>query len=174
MLKGFGDRINALQRQPLMAITGCYRTTSTAAARILAGIAPLSLQARTEFARFRVTALREICVSLAKEVLVPDDFVHPMDVYSIHPARRVSVPFDKELPTGCGTEVFTDGSALAGAVGAAFVVLLYDKHVYSSGGRMSRGNSVFQAELMAILKALEWIVNFCSAGWMCTLTVSPP
>ncbi|XP_035226517.1 uncharacterized protein LOC118198839 [Stegodyphus dumicola] len=56
-------------------------------------------------------------------------------------------------------EIYTDGSGLEGRVGAAFVVLYYGAEIHEERYRLGDLNTVFQAELFAIKKALEWCVQ---------------
>lgn len=122
-LKGCQDRLDAMLRQPLLAMTGGYRTTAGVSLHVLAGIPPLSLKAKSEFAKFNLTALKQDFVSDAAGLtmaLNANDYVQPWDVYSVHPAERLVISFDNIDPSNFGNEIFTDGSAIDGAVGGAF------------------------------------------------------
>ncbi|GIX87617.1 uncharacterized protein CEXT_760061 [Caerostris extrusa] len=55
--------------------------------------------------------------------------------------------------------IYTDGSKIDHQVGSAFVVYEKDKEIYNWQGKLNTKNSVYQAELLAILKALQWAKN---------------
>ncbi|GBN56197.1 Retrovirus-related Pol polyprotein from type-1 retrotransposable element R1 [Araneus ventricosus] len=48
------DKINSIQRQVLLAITGAFRTTSTAALQVISGVEPADLVCELEFAVYKL------------------------------------------------------------------------------------------------------------------------
>ncbi|KAG8184453.1 hypothetical protein JTE90_002302 [Oedothorax gibbosus] len=156
-LKGFCDRLRQVQRICGLVLTRSYRTVSTEATQILAGIVPLDLMARAEWCKFQVCGLKLPAIDLSGNEVNPENFDFPTDLHMSHPVDRRSLGFGSRLPCGDGLEIFTDGSAINGAVGGAFVVCYYGQAIHSGLGRLEDRNSVFQAELTAIEKACAWV-----------------
>ncbi|XP_067134919.1 uncharacterized protein [Centruroides vittatus] len=80
------------------------------------------------------------------------------DVLKVHPAHRIGLDWDVGEPTGIGVEIYTDGSKDGGLVGAAYCVYSGGVHVYSQSVRLNEEASVFQAELVALAGASQWIL----------------
>ncbi|KFM57142.1 hypothetical protein X975_03222, partial [Stegodyphus mimosarum] len=57
---------------------------------------------------------------------------------------------------GLGFMIYTDGSKMDNAVGSAYTVFHNGTEVQTWKCHMSPHNSVFQAEALALLKAIEW------------------
>ncbi|KFM75280.1 Ribonuclease H, partial [Stegodyphus mimosarum] len=56
-------------------------------------------------------------------------------------------------------EIYTDGSGFKKVVGAAFVVYFYGLEIHSQKFKMKEENSIYQAEIIAVKEALNWIVK---------------
>ncbi|KAG8176149.1 hypothetical protein JTE90_012402 [Oedothorax gibbosus] len=156
-LKGFCDRLRQIQRDCGLVLTRSYRTVSTDATQILAGIVPLDLVARAEWCKFQVCGLKLPAFDLLGIEVNPKNFDFPIDLHLSHPVDRRSLGFCSRLPCGDGLEIFTDGSAINGAVGGAFVVCYYVLAIHRGLGRLDDRNSVYQAELTAIENACDWV-----------------
>ncbi|KAG8179219.1 hypothetical protein JTE90_004047 [Oedothorax gibbosus] len=154
-LKGFCDRLRQIQRD--CGLTRSYRTVSTEATQILAGIVPLDLVARAEWCKFKVCGLKLPALDLSGNEVNPGNFDFPIDLHLSHPVDRRSLGFGSRLPCGDGLEIFTDGSAINGAVGGAFVVCYYVQAIHKGLKSLEDKNSVYQAELTAIDKACAWV-----------------
>lgn len=57
-LQGIASRLNSIQRQPLLAMTSSFCTTSIEAMQVLGGVPPLDLKSEVEYSKFLFTALR--------------------------------------------------------------------------------------------------------------------
>ncbi|GBO14056.1 Retrovirus-related Pol polyprotein from type-1 retrotransposable element R1 [Araneus ventricosus] len=146
------DKVNSIQRQALLAISGAFRTTSTAALQVICGIIPSSLVCEMEVAIFQLKH-RQTHVSFLGEELTGLD----LEVFHntwIHPSARKTVQWDKEHPSS-SLSIYTDGSKLDGKVGAAFHVKEGTRTV-DFQYRLKDHSSVFQAELSALHQALIW------------------
>ena len=75
------DRLNSAQRLALVAITRCFRTTSTIALQVLAGCLPLDLQVELEF---NLTQLRRFqrAATLGNTKIVPSEVHFPLSKYA--------------------------------------------------------------------------------------------
>lgn len=105
----WGDRLHfkqtvkileSVQRLSLVLMTGSYRTVSTQALQILAGVMPLNLKAMTQYARL------EVC-NFGKVSHMGDVSFHPSlnpekSIWETHPTQWMGLPFDKALPLDNG------------------------------------------------------------------------
>ncbi|GBM42200.1 hypothetical protein AVEN_36884-1 [Araneus ventricosus] len=145
-------KINSIQRQILLAVTGAFRTTSTAALQIISGIEPADLVCEMETALYRI-----------KHSLPNPNFLGTQlesgqaERYSPswrHPSSINPATWDLNSPE-FSLGIFTDVSKINGQVGAAFSI--FDPaHSGDLQFRLDNHCSVFQAELMAIKQALLW------------------
>ncbi|GBL89291.1 Putative protein in type-1 retrotransposable element R1DM [Araneus ventricosus] len=139
-LKTVDRFLNGIQRRPLIKITRAFRTTSTAALQVIAGLLPLSLKA-----------------------VESKDIETRIDIYDLHPTKWTSIPFGMEPPTGEDIEIFTDGSKVDDKVGAAMVVLYHGVEILHKVCRLDDTATVYQAESQGLKMALEYIVE--SVNW---------
>ncbi|GBN56491.1 hypothetical protein AVEN_119343-1 [Araneus ventricosus] len=86
-----------------------------------------------------------------------------MDIYSKHPNRWLSIPFGMEDPSFENIEICTDGSKMNGKTGTAMVVYYHGTLIDQRKHRLPNHATVFQAEVMGIKMALEFVNN--SAAW---------
>lgn len=101
--------------------------------------------------------------------VISSEVDYPFDLWNIHPSKRYAITYQhysqretSELPTDIN--VYTDGSACLGHVGAAFVSLNQHKRILQFGRyTLPSYSTVFDAEAVAILRSLEYLnaVN----GW---------
>ncbi|XP_052749753.1 uncharacterized protein LOC128200410 [Galleria mellonella] len=82
----------------------------------------------------------------------------------LHPAVRVSItslPYSSLTTSQSSLTIYTDGSKLENSdTGAAFVAYSENKQIAVKKFKLHRSCSVFQAELLAILKACTWANSF--------------
>ncbi|GBM63079.1 hypothetical protein AVEN_68536-1 [Araneus ventricosus] len=112
------DKINSIQRQ-VLANTGAYRTTSTAAQQVLSGVEPADLVCELESALYKLKHS-----SSNVQYLGVDLEGFSMEKYIptwIHPSSILPVQWDKHCPD-FDLAVFTDGSKINGQVGAGFCI----------------------------------------------------
>ena len=102
----------------------------------------------TQLRRFRRAA------TLGNIKIIPDEVQFPLSKWKYHPARAPAIDWDSGTPYGTGIEVYTDGSRIDGRVGAGVTI-------YQDGLLQGASASVYQAELVAIVKGLE-LLNACN------------
>ncbi|GBM92241.1 hypothetical protein AVEN_203046-1 [Araneus ventricosus] len=154
-------KLSTIQRPFLLAISGAYRTTSTAALHITLGIPPLHIQLQREA---RGTALFRLRLPLSTNVsdIDPSEMEEKATVWSAHPSEHLSptqIFLDDGGNINTGLTIYTDGSKTEKGVGAAFCVLAAVNITHRWSTRLSLRNTVFQAEILALLKAVEHAVT---------------
>ncbi|GBN15759.1 hypothetical protein AVEN_196300-1 [Araneus ventricosus] len=143
-------KLSIIQRPFLLAISGAYRTTSTAALQVILGISPLHLQLQREA---HGTALYRLRRPLSTNVIDidPSEIAEKTTGCSAHPSEHPS-------PTQIYLDLYRLLETEKG-MGAAFCVMTKIKTSHRWSTRLSLRNTVFQAEFLALLKALEHVVN---------------
>ncbi|GBM35767.1 hypothetical protein AVEN_108965-1 [Araneus ventricosus] len=156
-------KLSTIQRPFLLAISisGAYRTTSTAALQVILGIPPLHLQLQREA---RGTALFRLRLPLSTNVsdIDPSEIEEKATGWSAHPSEHLSptqISKDDGGNINTGLRIYTDGSKTEKGVGAAFCVLTDINITHRWSTRLSLRNTVFQAEILALLKAVEHAVT---------------
>ncbi|GBN35164.1 hypothetical protein AVEN_103097-1, partial [Araneus ventricosus] len=129
--------------------------------QVILGIPPLHLQLQREA---RGTAIFRLRLPLSTNVsgIDPSEIKEKATGWSTYPSEHLS-PTQISLDDGgnINTElrIYTDGSKTEMGVGAAFCVLtdVNITHIWTT--RLSLRNTVFQAEILALLKAVEHAVS---------------
>ncbi|GIY57439.1 RNase H domain-containing protein [Caerostris extrusa] len=117
--KSFTEKLVVIQRRPLLAIARTYKTVSTHALPVIAGVAPIVLLVFEVHAKFKVTALKTPAVHGIE--FSPSDYEQVTDLWDTHPALRKSIPFELSEPFGGEIEIYTDGSGMNGRYGSGQV-----------------------------------------------------
>lgn len=145
-----------LQRPFLLRIARAYRTTPTAALHVLAGVPPLPqtvIKAAKSTALFRLD--KEITIGAA--TFSPTAVEKQLNTLHLHPADRtfnIAVLHENVVAE---MHIYTDGSKTEDGVGSAFVAFVNGKRIHEWSTSLNAEATVFQAELHAILTALEWL-----------------
>ncbi|XP_072937471.1 uncharacterized protein [Epargyreus clarus] len=148
-----------------------FRTISAAAAIALADFTPIDLKIK-EIAETQLTKRTGYTKYLPQDITY-DRPTHPSNL--LHPAQRIHISFDiinnqdeldERLPSDT-IRVYTDGSKHDGLVGAAFVAYHPDGSMETRKLKLHSCCSVFQAELLAIQRALE----YCAAKGFVRITI---
>ena len=154
------DRLNSAQRLALVAITHCFRTTSTVALQVLAGCLPLDLQVELEFNMIQLHCFPR-AATFGNTKIVPDEVQFPLSKWTYHPAKAPAFDWDSGTPCNAGIEVYTDGSRIDGRIGAGVAIYQDGLLQVEESYKLSPWASVYQAELVAIVKGLE-LLNACN------------
>ncbi|GBN80437.1 hypothetical protein AVEN_196684-1 [Araneus ventricosus] len=154
-------KLSTIQHPFLLAISGAYRTTSTAALQVILSIPPLHLQLQREALG---TALFRLRLPLSTNVsdIDPSEIDEKATGWSTHPSEHLSptqISLDDGGNINTGLRIYTDGSKTERGVGAAFCVLTDVNITYRWSTRPYLRNTVFQAEILALLKAVEHAVS---------------
>ncbi|XP_052744231.1 uncharacterized protein LOC128199301 [Bicyclus anynana] len=154
---GVRKRLSALQRGFAQKITKSYRTVSLNSAMALAGILPLDLRIRE--AAYLYEAKRGV-----SQRLLGDREMDGRVPYCArpHPAEGLCLRFtslvdreDLERNNAQAVRIFTDGSKIDGKVGASISIWNREAETKAVKLRLSAHCSVYQAELLALDRAVS-------------------
>ncbi|UYV85008.1 hypothetical protein LAZ67_X004237, partial [Cordylochernes scorpioides] len=141
--------LERVQRTAALRITGGYRTTSSEALLVLAGLIPLGLKLEEETIRQKIWENREDALGLEEGALEskrdPRKPLQWLPKWNWSPGG----------PTGIGTEVFTDGSKSGTNTGAGVVIFTNGELIFQESLTLRVDELVFSAELVAIREALR-------------------
>ncbi|KAG6446893.1 hypothetical protein O3G_MSEX004674 [Manduca sexta] len=154
---GVRKQLGTIQRSFAQKLTKAYRTASLNSTLLLAGILPLDIRVR------ETALLYEVKRGYSQRVVGDREIEAPVAFASLdHPAERSSGSFQclvdgAELAqhVGEGLSIFTDGSKIDGKVGAALSIWNGAAETSTRKLRLEPYCSVYQAELLALRKAVE-------------------
>lgn len=149
--------LDSLQRPFLLRIARAYATTSNLALTVLTGIPPVSTQIYLERALGRVLRLGKDC-KLAATEFRQQDYQKKSPALYAHPAK-IAIPLHgdpKRAPDIDALQIYTDGSKTPNGVGYAFCAYREGVLEHSQKATLRPGNSVYQAEVLAIKSAMDW------------------
>ena len=155
-------QLRTFQRSFAIRVIRGFHTVSAKSASAIAGFTPLHLKITEAFRIDRVKTdgtFKDLPADVKLE-----RHVRPEQL--LHPAKRINVVAKSAMTEedverhSSPTNIFTDGSKLeTGDVGAAFVVMHPDGRQEEHRFKLHTSCTVFQAELLALEKAVTWIVN---------------
>lgn len=156
-------KLLSLQRLFAIKIIQGFRTVSTIAAISIAQLTPLTDKIN-EIADIDRTKLRGYSSFLPHDLPIetaasPNELLHPVHRKGITYRDITSTDEYDAIVPSAPCKIFTDGSKHDDKVGAAFVVLNTNGNTISHKFKLHDCCSVFQAELLAILKVTEWILK---------------
>ncbi|UYV66887.1 hypothetical protein LAZ67_4003240, partial [Cordylochernes scorpioides] len=141
--------LERVQRTAALRFTGGYLTTSSETLLVLAEIIPLGLKLEEETIRQKIWENREDALGLEAGALEWNrDPRKP-------PQRFPKCNWSTGVPTGIGTEVFTDGRESGTNTGAGVVIFTNGELIFQESLTLRVDELVFSAELVAIRKALR-------------------
>lgn len=161
LTKAVKDKLTSLQRTFLLPMARGYKTVSTDALAVITGIPPIIHTMTYEYQKQRILHLNheQTSTQLFPQTIiqkkVPSWQLHPAEEtshFQVNPAKH------SYSPTRHHT-IFTDGSRTESGVAAAFCTMEGSTVTHEWACRIGDDNSVYQAELFAILQALEWLVD---------------
>ncbi|GIY75060.1 non-ltr retrotransposon cats [Caerostris extrusa] len=137
-----------------LRITRAYRTSPSSALLILSGLPPLHLTVKKEAIITNVTRLGKND-KFGSTHFNTVDYDTQISQWTEPPWLKPSTALEHHLHSSNLT-IFTDGSKINNQVGSAFVAYKTDKEIFNWQAKLDNKNSVYQAELLAIFKALQW------------------
>ncbi|KFM78874.1 hypothetical protein X975_27026, partial [Stegodyphus mimosarum] len=151
--------LNAIQRPFLINITRAFKTTSTNALQVLAGVTPLPLQAEIEALSSKILQLKK-SASYDNIIFNPQDYEDTPRKYIRHPSNflhNLHCNLNNPPPSSKFT-AYTDGSKIEDKVGCGVTINSGTSTYIEWQGVLRHENSVFQAELTAILNAIKLLL----------------
>lgn len=161
--------LDSAQRQILVRISRCYATTSTQALRVLLGIPPIYNYLLSQRELFLLFQFAHISPNLSSYITMVDSSQVQLSGSRFYLSPSSSPNFTVLSPSLSppSTEVviFTDGSRHDSGVAAAFCAYTHSTCIYEWSRSLRTLNSIYQAELTAIMAAFSWASDsqFCSA-----------
>ncbi|KAL3192703.1 hypothetical protein MRX96_058758 [Rhipicephalus microplus] len=165
------SRVTSLQRTVLLNLLGAFKTTRTTALQVLMRAPPIALELERANAEFELLIARK-SIRYGQLSVRPDRLLPTLDVWQEHPAARCAFRFCRltrdearrmaRLP---GLHIYTDGSYTDRLAGAAFVVSGPSERIGAVGRyRVENATSAYCTEVIALIEALKYINNKCSAA----------
>lgn len=139
------DRLESIQRPSLLAMTRGYRTISNEALPVIAACLPLHLRVR------QIHEIRQKKKAADVESRLPY-------LEEGHPAEQFGLTAVSEAASD-GIHIYTDGSKMDSGVGSGFHAVHGESVIHEASYRLGPRCSVFQAELLAIERALDWSMS---------------
>ncbi|GIX70933.1 hypothetical protein CDAR_254161 [Caerostris darwini] len=148
-------KLNQLQRSGLLNITKCYKTVSTDALQVLAGVPPIDIQTKHTHKMFQIK-------NQYKEIQTQGLAFHPGSITFLKPIlppwNKTSFHWSHYKDNLQGTLIYTDGSKMNNRVGGAFVAYKNNVETYHQCFRLNDQAMVYMAELTAIDKAIDYSI----------------
>ncbi|GIY78163.1 putative 115 kDa protein in type-1 retrotransposable element R1DM [Caerostris darwini] len=149
-------KIGQLQRSGRINITNSYRTVSTEALQVLAGVPPLDIQLK-HLHKIHLIKLGRSQVTINGLTIQPNSIAFRKPF--LKPWTKTAIKWNHFSGNMQGTLIYTDGSKMNDRVGGAFAVLEQDRETFSQTFRLSDSATVYMAELAAIEKAIDYAIK---------------
>lgn len=152
------QKLQRVQRRILLRLIKGYRTISFEATCVIAGLTPIDIKIQEMVDVYET--VKSQCVDGAFH-MGPQCVMDTPIPAELRPHPSVSIDVQDEVQQASKYNIYTDGSKIDGKVGAGLVV--YDEddetQVYMQQMKLADWCSNNQAELLAIHKALEWLLQ---------------
>ncbi|XP_035219071.1 uncharacterized protein LOC118192258 [Stegodyphus dumicola] len=150
----------SIQRPFALNITKAYRTTSSNAINILAGLLSLHISTELEATMQQVKLLRKPAI-FNQQQFSPLSYEEKPNYLEIHPSKKGQyikvVINNKHALSYTDFEIYTDGSKIEDNVGSAFAIFSNESLIHQWKRQLHKNNIVFQAEATAIKYAINYI-----------------
>lgn len=141
---------------------------------VLTGVIPIIIKLKNNTDKYHVI-YKEKTVVINNHQISRNNIMQKFRTFDCHFYNKINnIIFSDFTDPKCYDSIypilFTDGSKMESGVSAAFTVYYKGKYIYDYKIKLNELNSIFQAELLAILSALNWVVN--KPYTYCYVTVS--
>ncbi|GBL74489.1 hypothetical protein AVEN_235428-1 [Araneus ventricosus] len=143
------NKVLQIKRPLLIAITKSYKTVSNEALQILSGCASLEIieiQTTREIKKLKATNYIQNQRKIDYET-------------KLRPWERIKIKWEYFENMTEDHHIFTDGSKIGNRFGSAYVHYAKKQEVTKSQYRLADHNTVFTAEIFAIHKAIDYILD---------------
>lgn len=156
-------KLSSSQRLGLLTIISSYRTVSTEALCVLAGVSPIHITIEYMVKKHRVlkgdatidSGDIRIHRNNVMRNLVTSDYPNYTDLKNLQITEKKDTYYHNSI----SPLIYTDGSKMINGVGAAFTVCVKGNFIYDKKISLHKLNSIYQAELVAIKQAIAWLIN---------------
>lgn len=167
-LNAHGKRkLKSIQRMALLGIIKTYRSISTDALCILTGIIPIDILIPNKLAELHVKkGNRPLIIQDTQitqdNILLKEPSFHFPNFYNL---TNLTIKEDNEkvITSHYELQIYTDGSVIkdgnSSATASALTIKYRDMYIKDLSYRHHHLNSIYQAELFAIYKAISWIAS---------------
>lgn len=157
------SKLSSSQRLGLLSIISAYRTVSTAALCVLAGVAPIYIKLKHGMIKHKVLN-GEMSIYDGDIEIKRDNIMHDLGTcdYPDYTSLKNLIITDKSDHYFINEKhpfIYTDGSKMVEGVGAAFTVLYNNNFIFDFKISLNGRNSIYQAELTAIRYAIDWFMS---------------
>lgn len=156
-------KLISAQRIGLFSVIKPYRSISNDALCVLAGVVPISIQLNNNSLKYQIiTGTHSIDINnttITKNTLMIKENTFACPFYNkIQNLNFIPHTTSKVKPAGY-PQIFTDGSKMEMGTSAAFTVYYGGNFIIDKTIKLHINNSIYQAELQAILSALKWLTS---------------
>lgn len=153
--------LQSIQRLCLTSITKCYKNVSTHSLQVLLGIPPLLITLELKNLKSRIILQKDILLTEKPPPLTIKDFEAKILKYNINPELNIGnlIIADKIIQRQDMIHIYTDGSKVDNHTAFALIAFKGEEKIYDSTVRIQEENTVFQAELQAVVNAVHWAIS---------------
>ncbi|KAL3243025.1 hypothetical protein MRX96_020702 [Rhipicephalus microplus] len=152
-----------IQHSALLALTGAYRTTRTAALQVLMHAPPIEMELRLLNKEFALLRMRRK-ITEEGQAIDPWQVALSMEKLTFHPAKTLHVQKvvflvtkAREIARRPGINVYRDGAYSLNSAGAAYVAFGRATSIVATGRfRVLDASSAYCTEVVALKEALQY------------------
>lgn len=154
-------QLNSIQRICLLAITKTYKNVSTHTLQTLLGIPPILLTLTYKNLKQGVLSKKNVLNNIHDKAITYKEIEEKIFKYQTNPENHTNnlIVTNKILPQNNIIKIYTDGSKVEDNTAYALVAFNSDKKIYEQTVKIQKENTVYQAELHAIITAINWALT---------------
>lgn len=157
-------KLKSLQRKCILSVSGAYKSSATDGLLTILGIPPLDLIMEINRKKFLLKYINQP-VNIQDILINPDEIdfnIINTDIDPTLPIKNIIniENFKQEDINKFNMDliIYTDGSKNEQGSAYAITANYQNNYIYDYNSRISENNSIFQAELLAIKRAIEWSI----------------
>lgn len=152
--------LQSIQRLCLLSITKCYKNVATHALQVLLGIPPILITLHYKNLKSKILENKDLLLMRDKAIL-NNDIEQKIPKYQTNPEIHINnlIYTTKELLLPNLIKIYTDGSHAENKTTYAVVAFSNSSKIYETVHRIQNQNTVFQAELQAVVQAVQWALS---------------
>lgn len=128
---------------------------------VLTGVPPITIKTQNLFHLHELKQGNRPIIykgTSIKDLMLRDASYNFPDYYKITNLQTIDNLTDSTLEA-YNLKLYTDGSVMEGGSASAFTVTLNESFIHDHAVRLHYSNSIYQAELFAILEAVKWFTS---------------